>query len=414
MRRRLVLALAAVAAIGLGAWALARLARAPAEPLPRLSVAAALTAPPAAGFARAEGPPPPGFPGPGDHRPHPAYRTEWWYFTGNLQGGVDGEPDAADRRLGYQLTFFRNALAPPGATTGRSSAWAADQAWLAHFAVSDGAGGFHSFERWGRGALGLAGAETAPFSLWLGDWSAAAAPAAGPPGPAGLFPLRLAAADGEVAVDLVLSAAKPPVAQGEGGWSRKGSQPGNASYYYSYTRLDTRGTVTLGGRPLAVAGSSWLDREWSTSALEAGQNGWDWFSLQLDDGRDLMYYRIRRDDGSADRHSEGSLVGPDGERRPLPAAAVELTPRGWWTSPRSGARYPVRWSLRIPTAGLDLVVEPLLDDQELDVSFVYWEGAVRVAGTSRGAPIAGVGYLEMTGYAGTAPAAVQTPRAGPS
>ncbi|HEX9737082.1 MAG TPA: lipocalin-like domain-containing protein [Thermoanaerobaculia bacterium] len=342
----------------------------------RLSPVAAMSAIDAAGFARALAPR--DFVFPQDHGAHGAFKLEWWYFVGNL--------DAADgRRFGFQLTFFRQALAPEPPE--RASAWAAHQLYLAHFALSDaGGGGFRSFERAGRGALGLAGAQAAPFRVWLEDWSATAAGD-------GLLPLRLAAAADGAALDLELTRGKPLVLQGDAGLSRKSPVPGNASYYYSYTRLPARGTVRIGERTWDVEGAAWLDREWSTSGLGAEHEGWDWFALQLADGRDLMFYRLRRRGGGVEPLSHGSLVGPDGAARPLAARDVELTVEGTWTSPR-GAVYPALWRLRIPSAGLDLTVTPLLADQELEVSFRYWEGAVEVRGT-----VDGRGYVELVGYA---------------
>ena len=181
--------------------------------------------------------------------------------------------------------------------------------------------------------------------------------------------------------------------QGDRGLSQKGPEKGNASYYYSLTRMPTRGQVTVEGRAYEVTGQSWMDREWSTSALSGDQVGWDWFALQLEDGRDLMLYQLRRKDGSADATSNGTLVGPRGESRHLRLSDFQLQVLDRWESPRSGAVYPAGWRLRIPSENLDLTIEPLLPDQELDVSFRYWEGAVRIEGTSRGR-----GYVEMTGY----------------
>jgi predicted secreted hydrolase len=357
----------------------------PRELAARLSVAESLRGAGAEGFAQALAPR--AFHFPADHGPHPELRTEWWYYTGNLA-------TAAGRRFGFQLTFFRNALAahPPE----RASPWATNQIYLAHFTLSDiEAGRFRSFERLERGAAGLAGAVASPFRVWLADWSAT--------GPAAIPPLRLrAAAGGEAdgaAVDLTLSAGKPPVLEGDHGLSRKGPEPGQASYYYSLPRLPAAGTVRSGGSTFAVSGLAWIDREWSTSSLGRDQVGWDWFSLQLADGRDLMLYRLRRRDGSVEPASSGTLIEADGTSRPLRWSEVALEATGLWTSPRSGARYPAGFHLRLPALGLDLAVRPLLADQELDTSFRYWEGAVAITGTDHGAPVSGSGYVELTGYA---------------
>ena len=333
-------------------------------------------------FARALEPRP--FDFPVDHGPHPEFRTEWWYFTGNLDS-VDG-----GRRLGYQLTFFRSALTAEPVP--RASTWGTTQAWMAHFAVSapdEPEPAFFSYERYARGAAGLAGAKLGPFRVWLEDWSAE--------GGAGMPPARLRAAADEVAIDLELAPGKPPVLQGDRGLSRKGRAPGNASYYYSLTRLPTTGRVVVRGEEYRVAGSSWMDREWSTSSLDEGVVGWDWFSLQLDDGRDLMVYQLRREDGTADPLSAGSLVDPDGRATYLRGSGYAIEPLATWRSP-SGRTYPSRWRLTVPARRLELEVEPLLADQELDHSFVYWEGAVRVRGTAGGEPVAGRGYVELTGY----------------
>jgi predicted secreted hydrolase len=227
--------------------------------------------------------------------------------------------------------------------------------------------------------------------VWVEDWSAEGVGAA-----AGR--VRLRAADGPVAIDLLLDPVKPAVLHGDAGFSRKGPEPGNASFYYSYTRLDARGTIITATGARTVTGLAWMDHEWSTSALAADQVGWDWFSLQLDDGRELMGFRIRREDGSIEAASSGTLVLSDGTVRRLDRDAFAVTPLGRWTSPRTGAVYPSRWRVRVPNAGLELVVEPLVEDQEMRTSFVYWEGAVDVRGASSGRPVRGRGYVELTGY----------------
>lgn len=350
-----------------------------------LSVAEAMSGGSTEGYARALAPRP--FTFPADHGPHPDFRTEWWYFTGNLEA-QDG------RRFGFQLTFFRSALAPQAPTAPpRPSDWATRQIYLAHFALTDAEGKqFRSFERFRRGALGLAGAQAEPFRVWVDNWEASAA--AG-----NLYPLRLRAdvpGPEGAALDLVLSPGKPPALQGDRGLSAKGPEPGQASYYYSLTRQPASGTVRSGATSVPVTGQVWMDREWSTSVLSENQVGWDWFALQLDDGRELMYFQLRTRTGAADAASSGSLIQQDGTVTPL--TGVDLTVLDRWKSPRSGALYPARWRLRVPAQDLDLEIRPLLPDQELDVSFRYWEGAVDV--TSRGTPLRGRGYAELTGYAG--------------
>lgn len=387
MSRRRILVLASLCAAGLLA-AGGFLWRAPA-PLPEpsrppSSLTALLGGEDPEGFARATAPR--DFRFPDDHGPHPRFRHEWWYFTGNLRtpGG---------RRFGYQLTFFRFALSP--GPPGRESRWATNQAYMAHFAVTDVEGrGFRHFERTGRGALRLAGATARPFRVWLDDWSAEG-------GKASTLPIRLRAQEGKVSVDLLLDTARPIVPQGDRGLSRKGASPGNASYYYSMTRLTTRGNVRVGDGSFPVEGNSWLDREWGTSSLEKGQVGWDWFALQLSDGRDLMFYRLRREDGKTDPFSAGTLALPDGSSRLLSPDDVRIETLDYWKSPESGARYPSRWLLRVPSEGLELEVVPRVAGQELRTAVRYWEGAVSAHGTSRGGPVEGDGYVELTGYGGT-------------
>jgi predicted secreted hydrolase len=349
-----------------------------------LAISAALGSGDLAGFARALAPR--AFSFPADHGPHPEFRTEWWYYTGNLE-------TAAGRHFGFQLTFFRTALAPPVAgAVDRASAWSARQLYLAHFALTDTAGRrFHAWSRLSRQALGLAGARASPFRVWLEDWSAESEATSG-------LPVRLRAAEGDVAIDLVLASDKPVALQGDHGLSQKGPEPGNASYYYSLSRMSARGTVSVNGEPLAVSGLAWMDREWSTSALGTELVGWDWFALQLDDGRDVMVYRLRRRDGGTEAHSVGALIAADGATRALAVGDVTLDALDHWTSPRSGVRYPSRWRLAIPDAALSLEITPRLPDQELIVGTRYWEGAVRADGTAAGRPITGRGYVELVGY----------------
>jgi predicted secreted hydrolase len=338
---------------------------------------------PTPGYARALAPRLFSFPA--DHGPHPDFRSEWWYFTGNLA-------TAGSRHFGFQLAFFRFALAPGSAT--RASAWATNQAWMAHFALTDTVSRrFLASERFGRGALGIAGAEAQPFRVWLDDWQAVS----GDPR-SGLFPLRLRASDGPVAIELDLTTRKPLVLQGQDGWDRKGPQPGDASYYYSFTRLAAQGRVRIGEMSHAVTGAAWMDREWSSNALGKDLEGWDWFSIQLSDGSDLMYYRLRRPDGTATPFSSGALILPAGDILELGGDDIRLEVRREWRSPRSQRRYPVAWAIQIPSRGLALEVEPQLDQQELDLTTRYWEGAIRARGTSIGGPVSGQGYLELVGY----------------
>jgi predicted secreted hydrolase len=369
--------LAVLAALLLCAWWLA----APAASLvpdavPRISAVEALAADPGEErFERALAPRPLAFPA--DHGAHPTFRTEWWYFTGNLAS-------PGGRRFGFQLTFFRTALAPEPPE--RASALAARSVWMAHFALSDvAAGRFHAAERFSRDALGLAGAAASPPAVWVQSWSARAAGAS-------FLPLELRAADGETALELTLDEG-PLVLQGDAGFSRKGSAPGSASYYYSYPRLPVRGHVQVDGERSAVEGLAWMDHEWSTSVLAPDQVGWDWFGLQLADGRALMVYQLRRADGSHDPHGSGSLLAADGSARTLAASEFTIEPRARWTSPATGIEYPARWRITVPVEGIELDVRPVLADQELRLAVVYWEGAVTAGDAGRG-------YAELVGYFG--------------
>ena len=394
----------------------------PAATSESVAVASAMGGGDTTGYARATQPRPFSFPR--DHGPHPGFKTEWWYLTGNLDtpGG---------RHLGYQFTIFRVAVAPrpeqkrgstPGvpdsgddagrtsvqpvsmesadtatsdtATDTATSGWRTDQFYMAHLAVSDTQGERHyDFERFARGAAGLAGAQAAPFRVWVEGWRGAEQDATGDDD---IFPLRLTAQAGggkkSVALDLRLTSTKEKVLQGERGLSQKGPGAGNASYYYSFTRLPTTGTISLGGDTLRTQGTSWMDREWSTSALGRGQEGWDWFALQLSGGRELMYYQLRKNSGAPSRFSEGVLVGPQGGVTRLEREDVRLEVLDQWQS-EQGASYPSRWRLRVPSRNLDLTVTPYFENQMMSTSVRYWEGAVRVTGSASGS-----GYVELTGY----------------
>ena len=321
---------------------------------------------------------------PDDHGPHPDFRNEWWYVTGNL----DGE---GGRRFGFELTIFRFALTP--ARPPAESEWRTNQVYIAHFAVTDAdRERFFAAERFSRGALGLAGAESSPFRVWIEDWEIAATQAGSPE------QWRLRASDPGFSVDLALSAAKPPVLNGDAGLSQKSAEPGNASYYYSVTRWLTDGSLRLGDDAFRVSGLSWLDREWSTSALASDQVGWDWFALHLCDGSDLMFYNLRKLDGSQDAQSAGTWVDADGSSLHLGRDDVEITVTDTWESPEGGV-YPSGWTLRAPGQGLELQIRPVMADQELFTTVRYWEGAVDVQGYRDGTPIDGRGYVELTGYA---------------
>lgn len=341
------------------------------------------------GFSRAEGPR--SFSFPADHGPHDDFQTEWWYYTGNLQ-----TPDS--RRFGYQLTFFRRALLPPDQTTRRASDWATSQVYMAHFTLTDiSSQKYQAFERLSRGAAGLSGAQANPFQVWLDDWRVEQVTEYGMRS----TQYHLVASQNDLILDLTLNDLKGPILQGDQGYSRKGGEPGQASYYYSLTRLDSRGSLQIGDQRFEVSGLSWMDHEFSTSALSQEQVGWDWFSVQLDDGTELMVFQLRRADGSLDPFSSGTLISPDGSTTPLSQEDFHIQVESSWKSPHSKATYPARWSVTVPRFDLTLNIAPYLADQELNLSFTYWEGAVHVQGTKDGQPISGYGYVELTGYSGS-------------
>jgi predicted secreted hydrolase len=330
---------------------------------------------------------------------HPGYQTEWWYYTG-IVATENG------RQFGYQFTIFRRALSPLPefkATLEQldeTSEWRTNQLYLAHFTISDIADSdFYKAERFSRGSLGLAGAQSVPYRVWLEDWQVYET---------GPDSVRITAHTDEMALDVTLRQTIPPVLHGDGGLSQKGPERGNASYYYSIVQQETEGTVTVQGEQFAVTGLSWKDHEYSTSVLSAGAIGWDWFSLQFDNGTALMLFQIRNEDGSIEPFSSGSFIDKDSSVTPLSHEQWELTVLDTWTSPDSGATYPAGWRLTIPELGLDLTGQPLMPNQELTVSTVYWEGAVAfegVMGVSRSASettaVRAQGYVEMTGYAGS-------------
>ena len=326
---------------------------------------------------------------PHDHGAHERFRTEWWYYTGHVVA-ADGH------RFGFELTFFRRGM-PPDQVQTLPSRWSIQQLYLAHFALTDlDAGRFYYADKVSREGLGKAGADTDQLHVWVDRWSLLTNdPAASSH--------QLQAATDSVAINLTVIPKKPPVIHGHDGLSRKGADPGQASHYYSLTHLATEGQIRVGTETFAVTGLSWMDHEFGSADLGLNVVGWDWFSLQLSDSTELMWYSLRRADGSSDPVSSGTLVLADGRAHALDAQDLNIEPLAHWTSPRSNGRYPQRWRLTSATMGLDVTVESLLADQELDTArstgVTYWEGAVSVSGQVRGAPVTGRGYVEMTGYA---------------
>jgi predicted secreted hydrolase len=324
---------------------------------------------------------------PKDHGRHDGFKTEWWYFTGHLRERATG------RQFGYQLTFFRSAFVPTATT--RPSAWAMKDLYFAHAAVSDVAGErFVYADRLSRGREKLAMAAEGSLDVVLKDWSVATTPGG----------WKLKAKQGAAfTIELNVAPGRGPILQGPGGVNAKGTAAGQASYYYSMTRLPTSGTITVDGRAYDVAGESWMDHEFSSNSLGENQAGWDWLAINLADGTDLMIYRLRDRSGRTD-YLSGTRVDADGRARFLSAAEIELKPSKLWTSAASGAAYPQRWDVRV--RGLPaLVVRTRFANQELrtpeSTDVTYYEGAAAVEDES-GKEI-GKAYVEMTGYAGAVP-----------
>ncbi len=320
---------------------------------------------------------------PQDHGPHPAYRIEWWYFTGNLQ-------DNSGRKFGYELTFFRFAQTPNPSKS--PSRWRSNQIYMAHFALTDVDNQqFYSDERFSRAANGLAGAKTEKYHVWLYDWKAEAVDEMG-------SAIHLSAKTDDFAIALRLEPEKNIALQGLDGFSRKSAEAGNASYYYSYTRLATTGTLQIKQQQFSVTGSSWMDREWTSASLSAQQIGWDWFALQLSNHSDLMFYRFRRKDGNQDNNNAGAIFQADGTKTTLNYSDVTIQTLSHWKSPHSQITYPAKWQLSIPKLKLELEITPLINDQELNHTYRYWEGAVSIKGKKNNLDISGQGYVELTGY----------------
>jgi predicted secreted hydrolase len=326
---------------------------------------------------------------PADHGPHSDFRHEWWYFTGHLdaEGG---------RRFGFELTFFRFALVPPARPLrGGESRWRTKQLYAAHFAITDiERQTFHSTGRFARDALGLAGASGLPLRVWLDDWSLTLPDDS-------RQPWTLSAHEAPYRLELELRPDLEPVLNGDAGLSRKSASGPAASYYYSIPRLTVRGTLGRDADRLKVTGSAWLDREWGSDGLAPDETGWDWFALQLDDGSSLMFYSLRRTDGTRDPASAGTYVDSSGVERALRNEDVRLSVGKQWRSPRGGV-YPAEWRLQVPSLGVEVQLQPVLADQELDTTPRYWEGAVDVTGSRSGAALRGRGYVELTGYANAA------------
>ena len=321
---------------------------------------------------------------PRDHFNHPDFRTEWWYYTGNLKS-ADG------RRFGFELTFFRQAVSRDPK---KVAAWEVQDLYLAHLALSDLNGGkFYHAERTNRSGPGIAGVKESLGRIWNGNWQIQCHGS----------DLELKAVDERFQLHLTLHPEKTPVIHGENGVSQKAEGPGRASHYVSLTRLTTSGVIELGNEKFEVGGISWMDHEFFTHQLESSQTGWDWLSLQLEDHTEVMLFHIRRKDGSIDPYSAGTLVDANGKTTHLRSADFTLQPSGeFWKSPLTGARYPIHWRVAIPKLSIELEAKTPLESQELTgktkLAPNYWEGAIVLTGQRNSQPLRGVGYLEMTGY----------------
>jgi predicted secreted hydrolase len=320
---------------------------------------------------------------PRDHGKHPEFQTEWWYFTGNL--------DSENHQWGFQLTFFRRALVREPVR--KDSSWAVRDIYPAHFALTDVTRGrfFHT-DLLSREGPGLAGAGSEDLNVYVKNWTAVRDGET----------IHLKAQKDTYALELSLTPEKPPLLHGDRGFSRKGDSEKQASYYYSMTRLKVRGTITFDGQTRQVNGYAWMDHEFSSGILDENQVGWDWFSIQLDDGTELMAFHLRKKDGTFERPF-GTFVPKQGEVASLESDSIIITPVETWVSPNTGTKYPSRWKLEIPGKKISLELTPLVHDQELvtgrSTAVTYWEGAVSAKGLSDGKAVTGRGYVELTGYA---------------
>lgn len=339
------------------------------------------------GFIAADGSRPLTFPA--DFGAHSDFRTEWWYYTGNLQ-------TADARHFGFELTIFRVGLVPPSADLPSNSQWTSREIYFAHFAISDVADDhFHAFQRYSRPGPGLAGAESNPYRVWLEDWNITETTS-------GVYHLQ-AEQDG-IALNLTLTDELGVVLNGEKGYSRKGQNPTNASYYYSQPRLRADGSVSLSGAQYSVSGFAWNDHEFSTGVLDPNQIGWDWFSLQFDNGPALMLFQLRQRDGEISASASGTFVPAPGASQSLHKSDFSITVLDHWTSPHTQGVYPSAWDVQLLNPACQLHLQPWMPDQEINFPpITYWEGAVHFEGTCNGQAVRGNGYVELTGYIGNLP-----------
>ena len=328
---------------------------------------------------------------PRDHFAHPEFESEWWYYTGNLFS-------ASGRHFGFEMTFFRRARAIDAE---RRSVWDLDQVYLAHFTITDTEEKrFIVDERLNRAGPGIAGADAGMRRVWNGNWSVEWRP-----GDEARPVQVLSAMNRYAALRLVLEPRKPVVVHGHDGLSRKvAGDPRAVSHYLSFTRMGATGTLTIEGEEFAVTGLAWMDHEFFSDYLTENKIGWDWMSVQLDDGVDLMLFGIRDTQGDYGPDTFGTFVDAGGGPRPIESGGVTFRAGQRWRSEATGAEYPVEWEVEVPSFDLRLDVRPRIDAQEVftgdGILPAYWEGAVRFTGERDGRTVAGVGYLEMTGYAG--------------
>ena len=326
---------------------------------------------------------------PADFGAHPDFRTEWWYYTGNLR-------TSEGRHFGFELTIFRVGLLPPTVELPHDSNWSSRDIYFAHFALSDIASEqFYAFQRYARPGPGLAGAQADPYHIWLEDWNITEqSPSV----------YRLQAEQEEVTLDLTLKDEMGVVLNGEKGYSRKGNGATNASYYYSQPRLRADGSVTVSGNTYLVSGLAWNDHEFSTGVLAENQIGWDWFSLQFEDGSALMLFQLREQGGGISDSASGTFIAPDKATQSLHRSDFEIAVLDQWRSPHTNGRYPSSWEIRVTKPDCLLEVKPWMSDQEINFSpMTYWEGAVHFEGSCSGRSARGNGYIELTGYVGNLP-----------
>jgi predicted secreted hydrolase len=332
---------------------------------------------------------------PQDHFSHPEFKTEWWYYSGHLQSLGDDK-----KSFGYQLTFFRTGLTRE--TKNQKSKWSIRDLYFAHLAITDESKKkFEYREKISRGSLGEAGAlpfkkEEKTFRIWIEDWSIEGK------GP-GMQNHSLKAGDKFFGIELMLTPEKNPIIHGQNGISQKAEGEGYASHYYSIPRLKTEGKIFLQNKKIFVQGITWMDHEFGSSQLREYQVGWDWFSIQLDQGMELMFYQIRHRDGKIDPYSSGSIIFLDGTHQHLLKKEFQIDVLDHWKNSKSGAIYPSKWKIKVPDHQIDLTLSPTVKDQELitkeSTRVTYWEGSVKIEGKYQKKSIKGMGYVELTGYA---------------